>query len=104
MLVADQNPIALPLVFVGAEDVPILYANVFVAQFQQDELLLTVGQVAPPILLGDEGERREQAERLSYVPVKVMARLALTRDRMAELLGVIQDNLAAYDDSQEKKS
>lgn len=100
---SEEPLVSVPLVYVGAEDVPILYANQFVSQFQADEFILTVGQVAPPILLGDESEQREQAERLSYVPVKVVARLAFTRQRLDEMLTLLKANLAAYDKDREQK-
>ena len=86
----DPEFLSVPLVYVGIEDVPILYANQFIIQHQQDEFIISVGQLSPPVLLGDESEQREQAERLSYVPVKVVARLALTRQRLTELITVLQ--------------
>ena len=89
--------IPVPLVYVGIDDVPILYANQFIIQHQQDEFIISIGQVSPPVLLGDEAEQREQAERLSYVPVKVVARLALTRQRLTELIAVLQSNLESFD-------
>ena len=95
---AEDQSVAVPLVYVGAEDVPIMYANHYVIQHQQDEFILTVGQVSPPILIGDEAEQREQAERLSYVPVKVVARLALTRARLTEVIAVLQTNLKTFDE------
>jgi hypothetical protein len=99
----DQPPISVPLVYVGGEEVPILYANQFVSQFQGDEFILTVGQVSPPILLGEVDEQREQAERLSYIPVKVVTRLALTRQRLEELLALLKSNLDAYDSERGKQ-
>jgi flagellar motor switch/type III secretory pathway protein FliN len=87
----------LPLVYVGIDDVPILYANQFIVQHQQDEFIISVGQVSPPVLLGDEAEQREQAARLSYVPVRVVARLGLTRQRLAELITVLETNLEHFD-------
>lgn len=53
---AEQPDIQIPIVYIGAEDTPILYANQFVAQFQQSEILLLLGQIAPPILIGTEAE------------------------------------------------
>ncbi len=93
----DPGILSVPPVYVGIDDVPILYANHFIIQHQQAEFILSVGQVSPPILLGDEAEQREQAERLSYLPVKVVARLALTRERLQELMTVLQDNLKHFD-------
>ena len=93
----DQKAVTVPLLFVGAEELPILYANHFVIQYERDAFILTVGQLSPPILIGNESEQREQLEALSYVEVKTVARLAFTRGRLDELIGILQANLRAFD-------
>lgn len=94
----EESGIALPLLFVGMEEVPILYANHFLVQHQQGgEFIITVGQVQGPPLLGTREERIEQAKRLAYVPIRVVARLALTRERMAELIGALEENVKGFD-------
>jgi len=93
----QESGIALPLLFVGMEEVPILYANHFLVQHQESEFIITVGQVQGPPLLGTREERIEQAKRLAYVPIKVVARLALTRERMAELIGALEENVKGFD-------
>lgn len=92
-----HDGIEVPLVFVGLEDTSILFANHFAVQHQQDEFLLIVGQIAPPILIGDPEERRAQAQAVSYVPIKVVARFGLTRTRIQELIQVLQSNLDTHD-------
>ncbi len=94
------GPIAVPVVFIGLEDVPILFVNQFVISFQQDEFILTMGQLAPPVLLGSEEEQREQAAQLSYVPVKVVGRVGMNRLRMGELVSLLQTQLQRYDERQ----
>ncbi len=96
-MTTDEEPIEIPVVYIGVEDVPILFANSFVVQHQQNEFIITVGQIQPPLLLGSPEEVREQAKRTAYVPVKVVARLALTRGRLLELLEVLTENLRRYD-------
>ena len=98
---SDADPIQVPVLFVGADDTPILYVNQFVVQHQQNEFIITVGQIAPPMLLGTEEQQRQQAKQIAYVPVKVVARLALTKARLKELISVLETNLANYDRKQE---
>ena len=100
----EQDAISLPVVYIGAEDEPILFANQFVIQHEKNEFVLTVGQLQPPILLGSPEERKEQAKKLTYVPIKVVARFGLTRQRLAELIEVLQTNLRNYDEKQEQTS
>ena len=87
----------VPLVYIGIEDVPMQYANQFIIQFQQDEFILTVAQLAPPVVLGSDEERQEQVSQITHVPVKVAARFALTRARMAELVQLLQGAIERYD-------
>lgn len=70
----QPQQIQLPLVVVGADDVPVLYGNFFVVQQSQDEVILNVGQVAPPVLLGTQEQQLQQAQQVGYVPAKVVAR------------------------------
>jgi hypothetical protein len=88
---------AVPLVLVGLEDTPIQYANNFVVQFDDTAFILTIGQFGPPMLLGDEAEQRAQAEQITHVPVKVLARVAMTRARLTALISVLQKNLESAD-------
>lgn len=90
------DAIAVPVVWSSPEDVPILYANTFVCQFEQtlDAFILTVGQLTPPALIGATVEElREQAEQITFVAVKPVARFGLTRARLEELIALLQANL-----------
>jgi len=92
----NQDYISLPIVRVGLEDVPIHFINDFTIQHDKGEFFLTVGQLQPPILLGTLEERKKQAEKLGYVPIKIVARFGLTPRRLKELIDVLQENLRKY--------
>lgn len=83
----------IPLAYVGMEDVPVLYANNFVIQTYEGDSILTIGQLSPPLLLGSDEERLRQVDQVSYVPVKVIARLSLSRARIQELLEVLSAHI-----------
>jgi hypothetical protein len=87
----------IPIVWVGVEDTEILFANQFLVQFNQQEILLTIGQLTPPVILGPVEQQVQQAERLSYIPVKTVGRFGLTRDRLEELIGVLQTTARNFD-------
>ena len=93
----EPESIAVPIVYVGADEVPVHYANSFIVQHQQNEFFLSIGTLTPPILIGSPDEVREQAKQISYVPVRVQARIAMTRDRLVELIGLLTENLATFD-------
>ena len=81
--------VTLPIVFVDETDRTFDQANIFVLQPQPDGVYLTVGQIQPPLLLGTQEEVRKQALELSYVPVKVVAKLVMTEKRARELRDVL---------------
>ena len=62
------------------------------------EVILSFGQVVPPAIL--PGTPEQQAEQLAeheYLPVRTVARLGLNRARLEELVGMLQQTLANYD-------
>jgi len=95
----EQDSVTLSVLWRGLDDEPILYANQFVVQHEQDELIVTIGQFQPPILLGEPHERIEQAKRLGFLPVNAVARLAFTRARLGELVKILQEHLEKYDEA-----
>jgi hypothetical protein len=97
---SQPEGVEVPLAWLGPEDVPILYANAIVAQFEQslDAFILTIGQMTPPALVGrTPDEIREQLEQLTFVPVKPVARFALSLSKMREVVATLQANLDQYE-------
>lgn len=99
----DEIPggVRVPVVWLGPEEVPILHANAFVSQFDPetlDTLLLTVGQLTPPVIAGaTEEEREAQARAVTFVAVKPVVRLALSQARVRELIATLEANLDQLD-------
>ena len=93
----------VPVVWVGAEETPIHFVNAFTSQFDNMHgFIVTLGQLTPPLLMGSTPEElREQVENVNYVHVKPVARLGLTRDRLAEFVATLSANLDQYDRAQE---
>lgn len=86
----------VPVAWIGAEDLPLLFVNQFVTQLHEDTIFVTIGQMTPPALIGTPEERVEQLEQIAYVPVKPAVRLALTpidARRLASALNVSLDQL-----------
>lgn len=87
----------VPLVWVGLDDVPIHMANLFLCQVvARDHFVLTIGQGIPPPLLGTPEEIEEQIAAVTHVPVKPLARLALTEETLEQVSRIIQENLGNY--------
>ena len=98
-MVQESPGRAVPIVVTGLEDVPILFSNQFYGQFHQTEFIITFCQIQPPLLVGTQEEVRQQAEHISAVPARVVARIGLTTQRMTELIRVLQENLQNYERS-----
>ena len=87
----------------GVEDVPILFVNQVLGQVgQQSEVISTFGQLAPPAILGESKEEREkQLGGITRLPIKPVARLALTRAGLEQLVTVLHQTLENHDKAQE---
>jgi hypothetical protein len=95
----------VPIIWVGTEETPIAFVNQFLAQIgQQDEVLLTFGQLTPPALMGEPEQIQKQIEQLSFVTTKAVARIGLTRTGLEELIRVLQETLRNHDQAQERKA
>lgn len=88
----QPEPIALPIDFTGADDFPVLLANVLTVQRLQDEFIVTIGQVAP-VILGDIESQRQTVQKMGTIPVKTITRFVLTENRLAEFVSLLQDAL-----------
>lgn len=96
-MTAEPEYIQVRVAWIGVDETPIQFVNQVLAQFSENEFIVTLGQIAPPVMLGDEQERREQAESLEYIPVTPVARLALTPAGMRDLVQVLSSNLETYE-------
>lgn len=97
----EREGFELPIVYTSGDDAPILFANQFTIQFHQDEFILTIAQIQPPILLGSAEERRALAARLTHVPIRTLVRVGMTRTRLAELAEILAGHLQRYDEQKE---
>jgi hypothetical protein len=94
----------VPLVWVEHDDPRVHWVNQFLSQFQPDEFILTFGQATPPIVAaGTEEERIAALEQIQFVPAHTIAKVAMNRQRLVELIGVLQQNLAQHDEAMEQR-
>jgi len=95
MLSSDE--LRLPLSMNDFDDSPILLANHFLIQHQPDEFVLSLSQVTGPPLVGTPDEIRESARAHGDLPVHTIARVAMTRRRVVELIGLLQERVDEHD-------
>ena len=88
----------VPAVWVGADDLPVQFLNAFLMIVQPGEIFLTLGSYQPPPIVGATVEEREAAAKaVSFVPVKPIARVGMTPDRLRELIRVLEEGLQNYE-------
>jgi len=98
----EIDSFAIPMDWSGAEDLPALAVNQVVAQLgpsgHAGEITLTLGYASPPIMLDDDpAEIRRQLSEIKALRVRVVGRFSLTRERMDELIKVLQTTAAKHD-------
>jgi hypothetical protein len=83
------------------ESLPVLAASHFLVQAavvdpaNPGDIVLTVGYLQPPVLLGTEEQQRTAAAALDHVTVRPVARFSIPRARAAELATLVQTMLHA---------
>jgi hypothetical protein len=87
----------VPLTWSDFDESAILFANHFLVQYQPDEFVVTIGQSTSPPLVGTPDQVREQARELTHVPIFALARVAMSRRRVTELIAVLQATLEEHD-------
>lgn len=93
-----EDGVLLPLVWVFPDDMPVVASNQAIGQVVgENEMLLILGYVAPPAILGDPEERKRQAEQISFVPVNAVGRFAMNRRRLEELRDALDQTLKNHD-------
>lgn len=98
-----EEEIKLPFFFIGTEDVPILLSNMQAIQHVQQEFIITFAQFAPPLVLGTPEEQKEQVKAKPYLAVKTVARLAMSPERVLNLIAALQQNYNKWKDTQGKE-
>lgn len=92
-----DEPRSIRIIWETDGEGPAAFANQFIIQHQRNEFFLTIGQLIPPAILGDAEEKARQLAELNYIPVKLLGKMAFTRDRMVELIALLQENLENHD-------
>lgn len=89
--------VEIPVVWVGAEELPVHFANAFLGVVQPNEIFLTIGSIAPPPIVGETPEERvQEAGKIQFIQASPIARLALTPARLDELVRTLQETQANY--------
>jgi hypothetical protein len=90
--------VEVPMLWVGVDEMSVLTSNQLIGQIDQDGIYLTFGMATPPLIMAPTPEEmRAQVERVGYVPVKPIARIAVSRRHLGELIKVLKQTAENFD-------
>ncbi len=96
---ADQpQPFPVTITWEDAEQLPVMACNVFTVLQTPHEFILTFGFTTPPLFV--KQPTPEEVARIKTLPAKSIARMSMTPGRVVELLQLLQQHIAAYQQGQ----
>jgi hypothetical protein len=102
---SDDEAVQVSIIWPEVDEVPVLKANQFLGQISQgpagqpEDFVVTIGYFPPPVLLGTPEEQRATMRALGAISVKTLSRVSLSRDRLGELIKVLQTIAEQYDNA-----
>ena len=92
----EAKLIGIPIRYVG-QDQPAIFANHFVVQIEHDDIILSLAQLTPPIILGPVESWAEQASQIPFLAVQIQGCYAMNVNRARALHEILGQQLANYD-------
>lgn len=89
---ADEGR-AVPLLWVGLDDLPARTATNVVIQYHEDLFIMAWGFTNPPILLGTKAEKQKQIDEIVAVTVTPFAKVTLTEAQLEKTIKALQTGL-----------
>jgi hypothetical protein len=91
----NEEPVAVPISWVGLDEAPIAFSNQAMAQLDdRGDVILTFGVASPPVIFGTDAERMEQMRAVPFIAVRPVARVAMGRNRLVDLIRALQETQA----------
>jgi len=67
----EETSVAIPVLWTGGEDLPVIMVNQFIVTVYEGEVFLSVGTLTPPAISGPTTEDvKRQVDTIGYVPVR----------------------------------
>ncbi len=88
------EPVNLRISWTDNDNLLFTWANQFIVQpAGANEILISLGQVHPPLVIGSAEEQQEQLRKLTTVDCKVVSRVSVSLESARQLLTVLQTTL-----------
>lgn len=66
-------------------------------QHQPAEIIIAMGVMTPPAVIGSPEEQLRQLQDLEFVPIRPLARFGMTPLRVRELIAALEQTLERHD-------
>lgn len=99
---AAEVGVAVPLEWGPTDNALIMFANQFGIQIESGALLITVGQVSPPLFSGDPRENLERVRKIERVEIDVLARIAIPVPRAKQLRALLDQMIKNYEENRDQ--
>lgn len=77
--------------WIGAEDLPVEFANAFSGTVGPNAVFVNIGSMVPPVI-----ETDEDLANVRFVPVKPIARLALAPGGLDDMIRTLENTRSLY--------
>jgi hypothetical protein len=84
----DAQQIELESAWIGADDLPVQFANAFTGVVGPNAAFVTIGSQVPPAVESEED--LNQLRTFGYIPVKPIVRIALTPQGLDDLIEALK--------------
>jgi hypothetical protein len=97
-----DEAVQLSIIWPGAGDASVMRSNAILGQIGNgpagpEEILLTFGYVAPPVLLGSPEEQQAAVAAIGAVSANILCKISLSRGRAHELIELLRQQIKFYD-------
>ena len=88
-----EEGVVLEVEFKGSENVPIVFANNMFVRHEEDMFIITFSQTHGPYIVNPTPEQLKQIDK---VPSQVIARIAVSPNKMKKFLDVLSGNFEQF--------
>jgi hypothetical protein len=100
----SEEPKQIPIKWYFPEHVETKYATNLIIQHTEEEFIISFFEIFRPPILGDDTERKKAIEQIKFAEAKCVSRVAITPDKVPNIIKALQENLKRYNKRQEEIS
>lgn len=88
-LTGDEIPFELAVKWHIPDEMPLVYANHFVVQVSDGQLIVSAFETRKPLLLGDRARVAADVKKLKSIPAHCVSRLIMSPEKFVEFVNLL---------------